>query len=548
MSLTLPYSTAVNCKFVTLPDQLATTDNTLKLYNIDGSVPGSDSYTKAESDARYLKLVSASHQNVSNQVNFKNNLGINSTNGSYLDKKIVISSNQTINDNSIVIPDVQSPMECRFVCTRTGAQQSIGDVVKFEVEPIFQSPFIAKPFFKRGIVLGAGVDVPGVTLVLNNGNTFGATLYVPQLQYTVANVLVDSPASAQTVDRLRFITGVFLKGATNSNYIQVTSADQVDSNKYVRIPVMDAGGDMVVTNPTTGQTFAKNTTFDNGARVGNLEIFNSSYSNSVTITTPNTGNKTATIPSITTGSEFVMTNPTTRQTINTLKIGTVTLNNDYNFINGENVISGATGTIASSYAIKNYVDAASTAAIPKTDIVTTVTGDSDTKVPSEKAVKTYADARATSNLVDNSYTITSTTVTGPTIPSSTIFTTGYRKYCFSWNKDGDATGVKVLNTWTLPDDTFSNISIQGISHLQIPGNSNVSHFKWTGAAILILGSATAAISSYANGNHWSDYDPSTTYPTIIAAGGKNVSLVLNCDSTGNRSKGVFTIETWNIGS
>lgn len=499
MSLTLPYSTAVNCKFVTLPDQLASTDNTLKLYNIDGSVPGGDSYTKAESDARYLQLVSATNQTISQTPTFANKMTLQAATG-----KTTIRSQQTGNvERQVWIPPMSGDgylLTSQNTNTTDFGFSSKG-TIKATAFEIFSVASLPEWYYSYTIQLpSAPSNYRTITFPLVNAD---------------CELMLTNPVNPQTVDRLNLKTGVFLKGATNTNYIQITSADQVDNNKYVRIPVMDAGGDMVVTNPTTGQTFAKKTTFDNGARVGSLEIFNSTYTNSITITTPISGNKTATIPNLNSGCAFVVTspNPLTQTIQGNVGVGSLTLNG-------------------------NQI----------TDLVTTVTGASDTNVPSEKAVKTYVDARATSNLVDNSYTITSTTVTGPTIPSSTIFTTGYRKYCFSWNKDGDATGVKVLNTWTLPDDTFSNISIQGISHLQIPGNSNVSHFKWTGDAILILGSATAAISSYANGGHWSDYDPGTTYPTIIAAGGKNVSLVLNCDSTGNRSKGVFTIETWNIGS
>lgn len=83
MSLTLPRATAVNCQFVALPDSLATNDNTLKLYNIDGGGGGgtTDAYTKAESDARFLRLAAPS-QTISQ---IPNSAGIRMNSGAFLD-------------------------------------------------------------------------------------------------------------------------------------------------------------------------------------------------------------------------------------------------------------------------------------------------------------------------------------------------------------------------------------------------------------------------------------------------------------------------------
>lgn len=83
MSLTLPYASAVNCKFVALPDSLATNDNTLKLYNIDGGGGGgtTNAYTKAESDARFLRLAAPS-QTISQ---IPNSAGIRMNSGAFLD-------------------------------------------------------------------------------------------------------------------------------------------------------------------------------------------------------------------------------------------------------------------------------------------------------------------------------------------------------------------------------------------------------------------------------------------------------------------------------
>ena len=330
MSLTLPYSTAVNCKFVTLPDQLASTDNTLKLYNIDGSVPGGDSYTKAESDARYLKLVSASQQNVSNTVNF-------------------------------------------------------------QVEPLFQSPFMQKPNFKRGITVGGyNVDLPGITISSVLENSAAADLFIPQLQYTTAQILVNVPSAPQTVERLNFSTGVFLKSSGNLNYVQLRSASQNDNNKFVQIPTLLAGCDLVVTKPNaTTQTIQGNLRVSNLQTGGWWNPYNGGTTNILVGIEQDdlTSDKIITIPKISQTTQFIVANPSATQTVaGRLNVGSLGLNGNQ-ITDLVTTVTGASDTkVPSEKAVKTYVDTASTAAIPKTDIVTTITGTSNTKVPSEKSV------------------------------------------------------------------------------------------------------------------------------------------------------------------
>jgi len=73
--------------------------------------------------------------------------------------------------------------------------------------------------------------------------------------------------------------------------------------------------------------------------------------------------------------------------------------------------------VPSKKAVKTYADAGDALAIPKTAIVTSVTGASDTNVPSEKAVKTYTDARDALAIPKTAIVTTITGVSNTNVPS-----------------------------------------------------------------------------------------------------------------------------------
>lgn len=483
MSFTLPYASAINCEFVNSPDFMVTSDNLLKLYSINGGGGGGgDSYTKAESDARYLQLITAANQTITQTPQFANKLTIANGTGTQ-----IIQTGQASGNRNITIPNCSTDCEVLItkpsviqtlsqinvatinmggisgktvfiskqadgvdrvvaipsatatsdvIITNPSVVQTIGNIIIGSYRPtgnlyIQSNGTLASPrtyYFdtqsakytnsSQYIITGESRDIanfetwkpnPFFTMTSSHNANPARNLTVPALSAD-SQVVVTNSSSIQTLERLNFNTGVFLKGSSNTNYVQVTSANQNDNSKYVVVPRLAAGCDMVVTSCDYTQTLTQGLVMPTLAVTSAVYLKAPSTSNYAMIKSgeQTIGNVTATLPQMSSASEIIVTNPTTEQIISGIKIRSYTTNNDYIFTNGENVLSGTSGTIPSSYAVKTYVDTASTAAIPKTDIVTTVTGVSDTKVPSEKAVKTYVDSAVTNIQTTQSFDMTVT--------------------------------------------------------------------------------------------------------------------------------------------
>lgn len=546
MSFTLPYASAINCEFVNSPDFMVTSDNLLKLYSINGGGGGGgDSYTKAESDARYLQLITAMNQTITQTPQFSNKLTIANGTG-----KLTLDTGQSAGSNrNIVIPNTTNDCEIllsrpatyqqvpeltintlkipgigangkviitdkqndgtdkvmqipaangngEFIITTPTTVQTIGNIIISSYRPTpnlyiqangtlasvrnyyFDTQSTKYANSSQYIITGESRDIanfetwkpnPFFTMTSSHNANPARNLTVPALSAD-SQVVVTNSSSIQTLERLNFNTGVFLKGSSNTNYVQVTSANQNDNSKYVVVPRLAAGCDMVVTSCDYTQTLTQGLVMPTLAVTSAVYLKAPSTSNYAMIKSgeQTIGNVTATLPQMSSASEIIVTNPTTEQIISGIKIRSYTTNNDYIFTNGENVLSGTSGTIPSSYAVKTYVDTASTAAIPKTDIVTTVTGVSDTKVPSEKAVKTYVDSQSTGSSIITYDYIQGGTL--PSIPLSVYTTLGQTEFLL---RISSASATETLCTFTLPVTTngmHSTIEIFGDLWHAIPPN------------------------------------------------------------------------------
>lgn len=330
MSITLPYASAVNCKFVALPDSLATDNNILKLYNIDGGGGGgtTDAYTKAESDARFFKLVDGPGQTITQVAKLAN--------GIYFGP-LYVKTLDTGGVKDMFIPAIQQGGSYFLVDRPNNGQQTIyKSTLNIDYTGGLAS---SSALVLRGFGAGVGNGFDTVATSSTNGTKHIRFFAAPS---ALRGEIYDNG------------TGICYKGNQanlenlNSSYAtlgQVTLSGNVTMlAKYsgtlykIWVPVLTSdNGDFIVSNPSLPQTI----------------------SNALTVT-----------------------NFFTADVLKLSATPTAAFNSSTNAITAAQETT--TGTIPSSSAVCNWTK---NYAIPKTDIVTTVTGVSDTKVPSELAVK-----------------------------------------------------------------------------------------------------------------------------------------------------------------
>ena len=372
MSLTLPYATAVNCKFVNLPDTLATNDNTLKLYNIDGGGGGTtDAYTKEESDARFLRLATATDQSVTQLPLFAKGIKLHD----FLKLSLVQGTlTQMVDMRPYTVDETQT--SAFLLHSRPNTNQYI-----------YKKPLY---FNYTG---GSATDAPITALNFGAG---GGIELAP-----AATIVADTPYIKFSTTTVSGNRGKIIDNGTGACYIgdEVRTAKMlISANVILRaefnsgsirdvwIPAVSTNGaQLLSTHSTYAQTVNNALTVANDFTAQALKFsatptaaFNSS-TNGITAAQETT---TGTIP-----SSSAVCNWTKNYAIPKTDIVTT-------------VTGVSDSKVASEKAVKTYVDAAG---IPKTDIVTTVTGVSDSKVASEKAVKTYVDSKIPAS--NNSFTI-----------------------------------------------------------------------------------------------------------------------------------------------
>lgn len=450
MSFTLPYASAINCEFVNSPDFMVTSDNLLKLYSINGGGGGGgDSYTKAESDARYLQLITAANQTITQTPQFANKLTIAHGTG-----KLTLDTGQSAgSDRNIVIPN--SGSDCEILITKPSVAQII-----------------------QSVIIGS---------------------YRP-----TGNLYIQSNGALASV---------------RNYYFDTQSTKYTNSSQYI----------------ITGES----------RDIANFETWKPNPF--FTMTSSHTANpaRNITVPALSADSQVIVTNAATEQIISGIKIRSYTTNNDYIFTNGENVLSGTSWTIPSSLAVKNYVDTASTAAIPKTDIVTTVTGASDTKVPSEKAVKTYVDGHLSSGSVQSLTSLvwsTSNWGTYLTLPVEMFNVEGYHKIALKIINNVGNVHYGVFAVAGFPEYTSIRVQITGFSTL----NTGLSPEYQTVNAIFSK-TVTTEESPYgsgsANGTYFNNW---VNGGDVVYAERDQVNhgIRFAFDSHAANRIGTYTIETW----
>ena len=405
MSITLPYASAVNCKFVALPDSLATDDNTLKLYNIDGGGGGgtTDAYTKGESDARFLRLSTSTNQTITGEVTASS----------------LRSGQFVVNDGAFT-----------------------------------------------------------TTITQNTGKGSNTLLKLPRMA-SDSEFLVNNPFDPQTVSIFNINNSLKIRDSSSLYQYTIRGGDAT-SNRGCTIPDMAGDSEFIMTKPTTGQTINNSLTLTgavtatgfgtNGSvRISDVTIMNSNVSGAKNIFIPNLGAS---------NGKFIVSDGATGQVINTLlNVKTLGfLGTADTFNRGVNVIATAdettTGTIASSSAVCNWTK---NYAVPKTDLVTTVTGDSDSKVPSEKAVKTYVDSSSTSSSAD--YTLTLNTQDANSVwPDNlpvTIGKIGLMRIVTIKNSYAQGTQASYsLKKWNLPNSWSTSVLQEHVIMSQSTGTQN----------------------------------------------------------------------------
>lgn len=526
MSLTIPYSTAVNCKFVNLPDSLATDANTLKLYNIDGGGGGGDSYTKSESDARFLQLATGTNQTVTQTPEFGNGLKVTKggiqcgqetvNSGNFVtvftepqtvgrkaafpqmsaDGQIIVTtptSSQTISTVRINTLNLNGASVDGLVTTITGASNTKVPSEK-AVSAWGNSKYL--------MLDGGNQTINSVPIFFNGYNALQCTffnttrngwctlrsqvpvgadkfVYIPDFNGSTSDFIVTAPLARQTLQSIRINT-LNLNGSNVDGLVTtITEA----SNSDTAVPSVKAVKDYVVSSTNTF-----NYIFING--VGSKTKLASAQTD---------GDATVTMPSVTVSNYFITDNPTVQQTVQRIKINNLTLSSGNSVNSVVTSISGSSDTsIPTEKAVANY-------AIPKTDIVTTVTGASDTKVPSEKAVKNYVAAY----MVDR---FTYSTFSGSTIPEG-YFTRDPTVDSMRYFELKCSDTYAVASTYimysirNLPDTTNIRVQIDGLINLQ-------GVLKVLKQNFLILGGVDVAVTQL-SGTSWNDFDPAFPSFTLV---------------------------------
>lgn len=518
------------------------------------------------------------------------------------------------------------------------------------------------PFFNRGIKVGAySVDIPAITICATNyAETDAKTLFVPpfdsssasiivsapktdqgishrlksavafqaptfefqgtniltigtSLQNAVrtltvpilssdADILVSKPLTPQVLDRLTFNTGVFLR-TPNANYVQVTSGDQADNNKYISVPPLSGGSDMIVTKATTGQTISTRLTNDISYRTFKLELCNSGvYTKGVSITSSESSTiKNVTIPEVIEGAKFIMSNVSstqqvlsivnfqkgifigdqtatyydqiysdrtlsanrivtipngstntsfilataaTEQTISNIRINSLNLNG-YTVSGATNTISGTTEVLASDYAVKSYVDTGLSTKINTSQIVTTVTGSSDTNIPSEKAVKTYVDGHLSGGSIQSLTSLVWSTAnwgTYLTLPYEMFNVEGYHKIALKIINNAGTIHYGTFAVVGFPEFSSIRVQISGYSTLTTaltPEYQNVNQ--------IFSKLATTETSPYASGSTNGTYFNNWVNGGDVVYAGPdttNHGIKFDFDAHVANRIGTYTIETW----
>jgi len=446
MSLTLPYASAVNCQFVALPDSLATDDNTLKLYNIDGGGGGgtTDAYTKEESDARYLKLVAATAQTVTQIPVFAS--GIKSA----LDIIAATSTNLT--------------KHVRFYAAPSTLR---GEIYDNGTGICYQGNQVSVMTVNASDAILASVRVAGNVIILAkyNGNLY--KVWVPALASDNVDFVITNPSTAQTINKDLTIAGSLI-----TQTLKFSSTPTASFN-----------------TSTNGITVAQETT-------------------------------TGTVP-----SSSAVCNWTKNYAIPKTDIVTT-------------VTGVSDNKVPSEWAVKRYVDANGSAnAILKTDLVTTVTGDSDSKVPSEKAVKTYVDS-----LGNNSYvSIIHQYSPSYPVPENYLQRLGFSQFTLHVENIGTLDQTVPLFSWACPLNRNIRIKIEGNSY-RVTANDVIQTLITKNFYQHSFVANTTPYQVLASGNY-TVYDTTKDYPMFVSDMVNN-RLICNFRAFVPVTYSTFTISIW----
>lgn len=394
------------------------------------------------------------------------------------------------------------------------------------------------PFFNRGIGIGAvSIDIPQILLCAPNVAEINTkNLFIPSFDTSSATIVTTAPKTDQGINH-RLKNAVSFQAPTLEltdtvpNILSIKTAVQTTA-QTITIPNLASSCEVIVAKPNVEQIVTKRMTFDLGIRPSNIQIFNTAYTNAITIGTLqndstatkrinipqlagdgefiitnsaslNTqelanglkmptiavtdsayfkspasnnyavvksagqtyNNATTTIPVLNSNSELVVTSPALVQTINSIRINALNMNG-YSISAATNTISGATGVIPSDYAVKSYVDTGLSTKINTSQIVTTVTGSSDTNIPSEKAVKTYVDGHLSGGSIQSLTSLVWSTAnwgTYLTLPDEMFNVEGYHKIAL---KIINNPGILHYGTFAVvgfPDYTSIRVQITGCS-------------------------------------------------------------------------------------
>lgn len=584
---TLGRKGAINVFYEQLPTDVATPENTLHLYQINPST-GGESYTKAESDARFVNY-GPSNQTITGEVTasslrsgqfvvndgaFTTTITQNTGKGSNTllklprmasDSEFLVNNPfapQTVSifniNNSLKIRDSSTLYQYTILGGAATSNRicTIPDMAG-DGEFIMTKPTTEQTISRRltsdlglrssNLELFSSVYTNAVTITSQNVSGT-KQLYIPNCN-NGATFLMNSANPTQTVAQLA-ITNLTTDSAKLNNNAILKAKYSSGGLMDVWIPIIGTNNaEIIVTSPGSAQTINNALTLTgavtatafgtNGSvRISDVTIMSSNVSGAKNIFIPNLGAS---------NGKFIVSDGAIGQVINGLlnvqDLGFTATADTFN--RGVNVIATVdettTGTIASSSAVCNWTK---NYAVPKTDIVTTVTGVSDSKVPSDKAVKTYVDSHNANTVQKYSYIVG----TGCDIPSdylySNILVTGTKTMEF---KVVDVTGTVTTRTMVglvCPVFTLIRVQIDGIIKTTTHSKVLKQNFK-----IDCNGSDTITLEAPAGGS-WNDYDINFPHFTMVTGATRTVNFnyatPVAHDGAWSFHKITVYYEDWNI--
>lgn len=513
MSLTLPYASAVNCKFVALPDSLATDDNTLKLYNIDGGGGGGggDAYTKSESDARFLQVAAATPQTVSQLPLFANGIKLHN----FLKLSLVQGSlTQMIDMRPYTVDETQTA--AFLIHSRPSTNQYIYKKPLI-MDYVGGSPTNA-PLTIKNFAMGGGIELLPTAIAADTPYMkFSSPSYVVQgsIYHNGAGIVYKGDS---------FIGNAFVLSGNATIRASFNSGNM----REVWLPSVNAGCELVVNRPTGPQSIENTLNLNGPTTVNNSFVTQTLKFSGTEPGFSKAVNVISAEDEITTGrlaSSSAVCNWTKNYAIpKTDIVATVTGVSD--------------NKVPSEWAVKRYVDANGSAnAILKTDLVTTVTGDSDSKVPSEKAVKTYVDS-----LGNNSYvSIIHQYSPSYPVPENYLQRLGFSQFTLHVENIGTLDQTVPLFSWACPLNRNIRIKIEGNSY-RVAANDVIQTLITKNFYQHSFVANTTPYQVLASGNY-TVYDTTKDYPMFVSDMVNN-QLICNFRAFVPVTYSTFTISIW----